>query len=95
MGVISKYPVTCFIVISKLLWISGFLFTIYIIENHMPNLRQFILASIYTLLTLPFNYWLTYGFGVKNSIEGKNNKDLQIILKDELNKIDSKRKLKY
>lgn len=63
---INKYPKTSFMIISKLLWIIGFMFTIYIIENRAPTLWQFSLASLYTIITLPVSYWLTYSFGVKD-----------------------------
>lgn len=67
MSIIKKYPKTSFMVISKLYWIVGFFFTIFIIQNEMPTVRQFVLGSIYTLITLPLNYWLTYNFeGDKN-----------------------------
>jgi hypothetical protein len=66
MSVIQKYPKLSFMVITKLWWVVGFFFTIYIIQNEMPNLRQFILGSIYTIMTLPLNYWLTYNFGGKS-----------------------------
>lgn len=52
-------------VIMKLWWVVGFFFTIYIIQNEMPNMRQFILGSVYTIITLPLNYWLTYCFDGK------------------------------
>ncbi len=66
MNLIKKYPKTTFMVILKLYWIVSFFFTIYIIQNQMPNMRQFILGSIFTIITLPLNYWLTYNFGEKN-----------------------------
>lgn len=62
---IDKYPKLMFMVISKIWWIIGFFFTIYIIQDEMPTLRQFVLGSIYTILTLPLSYWLTYGFSKK------------------------------
>ena len=54
-----------FMIITKLWWIVGFFFTVYIIQNEMPNLKQFLLGSVYTILTLPLNYWLTYEFDSK------------------------------
>jgi len=63
---IKRYPKTSFMIISKLWWIVSFFFTIFIIQNQMPNTRQFVLGSIYTIITLPLNYFLTYNFGVKN-----------------------------
>lgn len=65
MNLIKKYPKTSFMVITKLWWVIGFFFTIYIIQDEIPTLRQFILGSVYTLITLPLNYWLTYNFGSK------------------------------
>ncbi len=59
---IKKYPKTSFMIITKLWWVVGFFFTIYIIQNEIPSLRQFILGSIYTIITLPLNYYLTYEF---------------------------------
>ena len=64
---IDKYPKTSFIIISKIMWIIGFMFTIYVIEDKLPTIRQFSLASIYVLFTLPISYWLTYGFGPKDT----------------------------
>lgn len=49
-------------IIVKLYWVVGFFFTVYIIQGQIPSVRQFVLGSIYTILTLPLNYWLTYGF---------------------------------
>lgn len=60
---VQKYPKTSFMIVLKLYWIVGFFFTIYIIQNEIPSTRQFILGSIYTIVTLPLNYWLTYNFG--------------------------------
>lgn len=62
---IEKYPKLSFMIVTKLWWVIGFFFTIYIIQNEIPSLRQFVLGSIYTILTLPLNYWLTYCFGDK------------------------------
>lgn len=67
MNIIKKYPKTSFMVILKLYWVVSFFFTIYIIQNEMPNMRQFVLGSIFTILTLPLNYWLTYSFNPKES----------------------------
>jgi len=63
MNIIKKYPKVSFMVISKLYWIVGFFFTIYIIQNEIPTVRQFVLGSIFTILTLPLNYYLIYHFG--------------------------------
>lgn len=63
MNLIKKYPKIMFMIIVKLYWIISFFFTVYIIQNQIPNLRQFVLGSIFTITTLPLNYWLTYGFG--------------------------------
>jgi len=52
-------------IITKLWWIISFFFTIYIIQDQIPTLRQFVLGSIFTVLTLPLNYYLTYSFGTK------------------------------
>ena len=65
MSLIKKYPKISFMIIVKLYWIVSFFFTVYIIQNQMPSLRQFILGSIFTIITLPLNYWLTYNFGDK------------------------------
>lgn len=62
MNLIKKYPKTSFMIITKLWWIVSFFFTIYIIQNQIPSLRQFVLGSIFTIITLPLNYWLTYDF---------------------------------
>ena len=61
-SIIKKYPKISFMVIMKLYWVVSFFFTVYIIQNQMPSLRQFVLGSVYTILTLPLNYWLTYDF---------------------------------
>ena len=66
-NIINKYPKLSFMIISKIYWIIGFFFTIYVIQGKVPTLRQFLLGSLYTLLTLPVNYWLTYSFGDKSS----------------------------
>jgi len=65
MSIIKRYPKLSFMIISKLWWATGFFFTIYIIQNEIPTLRQFLLGSVYTIATLPLNYWLTYEFGSK------------------------------
>jgi len=65
MSIIKKYPKISFMIIMKLWWIVSFFFTIYIIQNSIPTLRQFVLGSIFTILTLPLNYYLTYSFGGK------------------------------
>ncbi len=65
MNLIKKYPKTAFMIISKLWWVVSFFFTIFIIQNQMPTARQFILGSIFTIVTLPLSYWLTYSFGDK------------------------------
>lgn len=62
---IDKYPKISFMLCYKLYWLVSFIFTIYVINDHIPTLRQFLLASIYTIITLPCNYWLTYRFGDK------------------------------
>jgi hypothetical protein len=59
---IKKYPKTMFLVFNKLFWCTSFFYTIYIIQNQIPNLKQWALGSIYVLITMPINYWLTYGF---------------------------------
>lgn len=66
-NLIKKYPKTTFMIIMKLWWVVGFFFTIYIIQNEIPSLRQFVLGSVYTIITLPLNYWLTYGFNGQES----------------------------
>lgn len=53
-------------ILVKLSWIVGFMFTIVVIEGTLPTLWQWGLASIYTLITLPLNYYLTYCFNVKS-----------------------------
>lgn len=63
MYLIKKYPKISFMIITKLWWIVSFFFTIYIIQNQIPSLRQFVLGSIFTIVTLPLNYYLTYNFG--------------------------------
>ncbi len=64
-GLLNKYPKISFMVVNKIYWIVGFFFTIYIIQNQIPTVRQFILGSLFTIITLPLNYWLTYSFGDK------------------------------
>ena len=63
---IQKYPKISFMIVVKLYWVVSFFFTVYIIQNSVPTLRQFVLGSIFTIITLPLNYWLTYNFGSKN-----------------------------
>lgn len=65
--IIDKYPKISFMIVMKLYWIVGFFFTVYIIQNQMPSLRQFVLGSIFTIITLPLNYYLTYEFGGEKS----------------------------
>jgi hypothetical protein len=62
MNLIKKYPKTAFMIIVKIYWIISFFFTVYIIQNQIPTIRQFVLGSIFTIITLPLNYWLTYKF---------------------------------
>ncbi len=69
MKIIKLYPKISFMIITKIWWIVGFFFTVYIIQNEMPTLRQFVLGSIYTILTLPLNYWLTYSFDPRGEVE--------------------------
>lgn len=61
-GLINKYPKITFMIIVKLYWIVSFSFTIFVIQNSAPTVRQWVLSSIFTILTLPLNYWLTYNF---------------------------------
>lgn len=69
-NIINKYPKAAFMIISKLSWIVGFFYTVFIIQGQMPSARQWILGSVYTIITLPLNYWLTYGFtGVHTNAE--------------------------
>lgn len=68
-ALIKKYPKISFMIFVKLYWVVSFFFTIYIIQNEIPNLRQFLLGSLFTILTLPFNYWLTYGFDGRDKDE--------------------------
>lgn len=67
MSIFKKYPRMSFMIILKLYWVVSFFFTIYIIQNEMPNMRQFVLGSIFTIITLPLNYWLTYSFTSKEN----------------------------
>lgn len=69
-SLINKYPRATFMIISKLSWVVGFFYTVYIIQGVVPSHRQWILGSVYTIVTLPLNYWLTYGF----TGEDKNTK---------------------
>ena len=62
---IAKYPKTTFMIFSKLYWIVSFFYSVYVIQGHIPSMKQFILGSIFVLLTLPISYWLTYNFGEK------------------------------
>ena len=50
-NLLSRYPKISFMVINKLYWVVSFFFTIYIIQNQVPSLRQFVLGSVYTILT--------------------------------------------
>ncbi len=61
-NLIDKYPKLSFMIIVKLYWIVSFSFTVFVIQNSIPTIRQWVLGSIFTLVTLPLNYWLTYGF---------------------------------
>lgn len=78
---IKKYPKTSFMVINKILWCIGFFYTIYIIQNEVPNLRQWMLGSIYTIITLPISYYLTYSFGDKDNMSKQeiSPKDLKVV----------------
>lgn len=67
---IRKYPQTMFMIIVKLYWIVSFSFTVFVIQNSVPTLRQWVLGSIFTILTLPLNYWLTYGFPAPEKTDG-------------------------
>ena len=62
MNLIKKYPKLFFMIFVKLYWIVSFSFTVFVIQNSVPTLRQWVLGSIFTLATLPLNYYLTYGF---------------------------------
>lgn len=62
-NLIKKYPKISFMIIVKLYWLVSFFYTIYIIQGEFPSMRQFILGSVFTIITLPLNYYLTYGFG--------------------------------
>lgn len=66
-NLIKKWPKLSFMVIVKLYWIVSFSFTVFVIQNSVPTLRQWALGSIFTILTLPLNYWLTYGFNGGNN----------------------------
>ncbi len=65
--IIDKYPKLTFMIFVKLYWIVSFAFTVYVIQESVPTLRQWVLGSIFTILTLPLNYWLTYGFTGKDN----------------------------
>ena len=58
----AKHPIITFMILVKMSWIVGFMFTIVVIEGTLPTLRQWGLASVYTIITLPLNYYLTYCF---------------------------------
>lgn len=64
---IEQWPKLSFMIIVKLYWIVSFSFTVYVIQNQIPTARQWLLGALFTIATLPLNYWLTYGFGVKNA----------------------------
>ena len=63
---IKKYPKLSFMIIVKLYWIVSFSFTIFVIQGSVPTVKQWVLSSLFTVLTLPLNYWLTYGFTGEN-----------------------------
>ena len=65
-SLIKEWPKLSFMVIVKLYWIVSFSFTVFVIQNSVPTMRQWVLGSIFTVLTLPLNYWLTYGFNGVN-----------------------------
>ncbi len=60
--IIKKHPQISFMIFVKIYWIISFSFTIFVIQNQIPTLRQWLLGSLFTILTLPVNYWLTYSF---------------------------------
>lgn len=64
-NLIKNWPKLSFMIISKLYWVVGFFYTIWVIQGEIPSAKQFLLGSIYTIATLPLNYWLTYDFGPK------------------------------
>ncbi len=66
---IKKYPKLSFMIIVKLYWIVSFSFTIFVIQGSVPTVKQWVLSSLFTILTLPLNYWLTYGFTGENKNE--------------------------
>lgn len=72
-SLIKKYPKISFMIIVKLYWIVSFFFTVYIIQNQIPSVRQFVLGSVFTIVTLPLNYWLTYDFNSDNNKTVDNN----------------------
>ncbi len=73
---IDKYPKLSFMIIVKLYWIVSFSFTVFVIQNSVPTVRQWVLGSVFTILTLPLNYWLTYGFtGIKQEYSDKGIND--------------------
>ncbi len=59
---IKEWPRLSFMIIVKLYWIVSFAFTVFVIQESVPTIRQWVLGSIFTILTLPLNYWLTYDF---------------------------------
>lgn len=63
----NRHPIIMFMILVKLSWVMGFAFTVMVIEGTLPTLRQWGLASIYTIITLPLNYYLTYCFNVKDT----------------------------
>lgn len=63
----TKHPIISFMLIVKIYWLSSFFFSIYVIQGEIPTLRQFLLGSMFAIITLPLNYWLTYSFGSKGS----------------------------
>jgi hypothetical protein len=62
---IDKYPTTTFMVACKVLWITGFFWSVFVIQGEVPSLKQWLLGSLYVIVTLPVNYWLTYCFSGK------------------------------
>jgi hypothetical protein len=56
---IEEWPTVSYLVINKILWIVGFFYSIYVIQGFAPTFRQFVLGSIYALITLPLGYWIT------------------------------------
>jgi len=67
-NLINNWPKLSFMIIVKLYWIVSFSFTVFVIQNSVPTVRQWVLGSIFTIVTLPLNYYLTYNFaGAKNA----------------------------